>query len=459
MYVEQPTNLMQKLLHILSFAVTGFIGYCLLVLQSFPILHDFPEWMYQGWIFSKLISGSEAAIVQNFELVSHPVPNSISQLAMGLLNFALSPVVAGKVWLGFYLVFAASLWFMVSRHKAVTYDGALNLLLTMLITLGPGFWNGYINYQLGLLFFALYIYVTLLRGVQSRLWLFFFSLLLFFSHAAVFAVFLIFNGLTIAFSADKRRWSQLIALVPSVLLLLWYTVIKLGNGETYPAQGMGIVQWIQYKAYTLAKQGPFHNFIQHDGKSFLEDLNLFYQIGFVANFLVVLCLVLWFCCLVWALLTAKLNNWYRYQDNRSHWPVTLCVMAVLVAFLFGGQNSFGVVNPGERFLIVGLLLVLMLYRPPAFAVAGLTVVCAVFSIYLMIATWSLSGQSLESYSVAKSADTKDLQAYVGDIYANSRHKWFNHRLYLYADRGIELSRENPSLLPIDLATSIVNNRQ
>ncbi len=449
---------MQKLLHTLSFTVTAFIGYCLLVLQSFPILHDFPEWMYQGWIFSKLISGSEAEIVRSFELVPYPVPNSISQFAMGLLNFAVSPVVAGKIWLGLYLAFAASLWFMVSRHKAVAYDGALNLLLTMLITLGPGFWNGYINYQLGLLFFALYIYLTLLCGIKSRLCLFFFSLLLFFSHAAVFAVFLIFNGLTIAFAADKRRWPELTALLPSVLLLVWYTVIKLTSGEAFAVQGMNIIQWIQYKAYTLAKQGPFHNFILHDGKSFLEDLNLFYQSGFAANFLVVLCIVLWFCCLAWALITGKLNNWYRFKESGSHWPVTLCVMAVLLAFFLGGQNSFGVVNPGERFLIVGLLLVLMLYRPPAVVAAGLTAVCAVFSIYLMVATLSLSGKSLESYSVAKSADTQDLQTYVGDIYANTRHKWFNHRLYIYADRGIELSREDPSLLPIDLATSIVNNR-
>ena len=114
---------MQKLLHILSFTVTAFIGYCLLVLQSFPILHDFPEWMYQSWIFSKLLSGSDTAIVQGFELVLHPVPNSISQVGMGLLNFVVNPVVAGKIWLGFYLGFAASLWFMVSRHKAVAYDG------------------------------------------------------------------------------------------------------------------------------------------------------------------------------------------------------------------------------------------------------------------------------------------------------------------------------------------------
>lgn len=449
---------MQKFLHILAFGVSAFIAYCLVVLQTFPILHDFPEWMYQGWIFSALLSGDEPAVAQSFGLVGYPVPNSISQFGIGLLNYGFSPVVAGKVWLGAYLVFASALWFVVSRHNNNRHDGALHLLLTMLITLGPGFWNGYINYQLGLLLFALYLYATVFRGVSSRLWLFVFSLLIFFSHAIVFAVFLLFHVLSVVFAWNKRRWIDFVALAPSVLLLIWYSMFKLASSDAYSSQALGLVKFVQYKAYTMAKQGPFHNFIGHDGQSLLEGRDVLYQFGFAVNFFVALVLVLWFVSLGRALLRGETKTQVRFDIGRFHWPVILSLFILATGFLLGGKNLFGLVNPGERLLIVALVMALMFYRPPLSALNTLTAASAIFSVYLMMATFNITKQPLESYSVARSADTSNLQQYVGDIYANSRHKYFNHRLYIYADRGIELTRDKPLLLPLDLATSVVINR-
>lgn len=448
---------MQKFLHLLALSIPAAIGYCLLVLQPYPILHDLPEWMYQGWLFRALLSG-DAAVAANFELVAYPVPNSISQVGMGLLNFVLPPVLAGKVWLGLYLIAASVLWLFICRRLQAGAGGIMHLLLTVLITLGPGFWNGYINFQIGLLLFALYLFLTVTGRLQNSVWLFIFSLLIFFSHAAVFAVFVLVNLLFFIFSVRRRYGVDSAALLPSLLLLAWYAVNKLSGAEGYVSQAMGASKWVQYKAYTLAKQGPFHNFIQHDGKSSLESFDLLYQLGFLVNFVVAVFFIAWFAGLCFALIRGQLPSLFRADNSRLLWPVTLCIGVVLLGFLLGGSNSFGVVNPGERLLIVGLLMALLFYRPPCLVSGGLTICCIVFSFYTIVATYSLSRDPLEAYSVARSAGSEDLQQYVGDIYANSRHKHFNHRLYIYADRGIELTHDVPALLPVDLETSVVKNR-
>ena len=79
------------------------LGGVLLVLQPFPILHDYPEWMYQGHIVWALFFDTDL-FASYFELVPVPVPNAISQVAIALLNIFVTPVMAGKIWLAVYLL-------------------------------------------------------------------------------------------------------------------------------------------------------------------------------------------------------------------------------------------------------------------------------------------------------------------------------------------------------------------
>lgn len=451
---------MQKFLHFLAFAITGLVILCMLVLQVFPILHDYPEWMYQGWIFSQLLSGENSALNERFQLVGYPVPNSISQVAIGLLNFLVAPIVAGKLWLGFYLVGASALWFSISNRHGGTAGGALHLLLTVMITLGPGFWNGYLNFQIALLLFALFVHLTVVRNRYSVWLVFGFSLLLFFSHAVVFIAFFAFCLLAVLMIHRHHRRYTVGALLPAMFLTGFYAAIRLAN-PVADDRAFTLIEWVQYKAYTIAKQGPFHNFIGHDGKSGLEEFHLLYQLGFISNFVVALLLICWFVWLCWGMVRRKALSYFQ-PENTAHqkWfaPVVITIGLALLAFLAGSQNTFGVVNIGERFLIIGLLLVLMFFRCPDLVRHSLVLICVIFSMYSLSATYLLSRKSLEIYSVERSSEINDLQQYLGDIYASTRHKHFNHRVFIYADRGVELTHEEPLLLPVDLETSVIQNR-
>jgi len=44
---------------------------------------------------------------------------------------------------------------------------------------------------------------------------------------------------------------------------------------------------------------------------------------------------------------------------------------------------------------------------------------------------------------------------VEDIYKNSRHKYFNHRLFIYANLGSYLLEPDGPLPPIDHETSVI----
>jgi len=50
---------------------------------------------------------------------------------------------------------------------------------------------------------------------------------------------------------------------------------------------------------------------------------------------------------------------------------------------------------------------------------------------------------------------------VRDIYGNSRHKYFNHRLFIYANLGQALHEADPNVapLPVDHESSIVRMRE
>ena len=107
---------MQSLLHLLSLTLVAVVGICIVLVQPFPILHDFPEWMYQGWLAHHLLFGDDGAVIDLYTLANYPVPNSISQFGIAALNLIWSPIVSGKIWLAIYLAYASVLWLVLSRQ-------------------------------------------------------------------------------------------------------------------------------------------------------------------------------------------------------------------------------------------------------------------------------------------------------------------------------------------------------
>ncbi|MEM7256448.1 MAG: hypothetical protein AAF404_03565, partial [Pseudomonadota bacterium] len=370
--------------------------------------------------------------------------------AIGLLSLVLPAVAAAKLWLAVYLSLSVLVMVMLWRR---TRDGGQVFLLLAVVVLGPGFWNGYINFQFALMLFALCLLLARQQFVVTLL----FSLLIFFSHAAVFAVlvaYTLFSAMLNTSVPVKTRCVGPLALVPALLLLCWYTLVLLSDNRGTEASSMGLFEWVQYKFYTLAKQGPFHNFILPSGESLLQQLNLLYWAGFAANFAFALLLLLWFWWLIYYWLQGSLSP-LRSDAGGTVLLFALCIAVCLALYLLAGANTFGVVNLGERFLIVALMIALIQFRNPTPLQWLMVSVSVVFTVGVLVAGVVISQHSLEQYAVDRSSTTSDLTDYVDDIYAASRHQYFNHRLFIYADRGLELLQPSPALLDIDLETSVI----
>ncbi len=427
------------------------VGLVLLVWQPFPVLHDYPEWMYQGHIFWSLLSG-ESTYMGLYEVVPVPVPNAITQIAIALLNIVVSPIWAGKIWLAVYLLLALVTSVAATRRRDTSIErqstgGARQLLFLLIIAFGPGFFNGYINFQFGVLLLALFVIVN---ARSSVLWILLFSVLLYFSHASVFAGFIIY--VVLYELLDQRRVTAFVALMPSVAMLFWYSSVKIMANDGFNTGVGSWMQWLQYKIYTLAKQGPFHNLIQPDGQSFLADLHAIYLIGFGVNFVVAILIGCWFLSIAWMLLRRKTVS--NFDSGPS--AVLISVAILLVMWLIAGSNTFGVVNLGERFLIVALLLLLLQVEMPRWLVNSWTALCFVGGVITLLSLLAL-GNSAERYVAERSAELTDLNSYVDDIYESSRHKYFNHRLFIYANLGQYLMDPQQFEVPpgVDHESSII----
>jgi len=430
---------MQRVWYIASFVLIASISLILLIVQPFPILHDYPEWMFQGYVVSKLTFGEVSTGFDSYRMLWVPVPNAISQWSIALLNTLTGPVMAGKVWLALYFLGCAIVSFQATRDRAGS--GALQFILLVTIFLGPGFWNGYINFQIGLLLLALFVTFKLGRSV---VWVFVFSLLIYFSHASTFAGFVCLVVIS-EIQQRTRRPAVVAALLPSLGLLLWYIFSNPVKGSGGNVWLESPVQWLQYKVYTLAKQGPFHNFIRPDGESLLADFHAIYQSGFVLNFVVGALLGIWLMVVFW-----------KYLRHKSiAVPVVLSGAALIVLWLLAGKNSFGVVNLGERFLIIALLLVLLTECCPTMLRNSIAICCTVGAAVTVTSLFAISQNGVADYSVDRSAETTQLENFVQDIYQNSRHKYFNHRLFIYANLGTYLLEPEGPLPPIDHETSVI----
>jgi len=332
--------------------------------------------MYQGHIVYSLLSGENPSLNMLYEWVPVPVPNTISQLVIGLLNFTVSPVMAGQIWLAVYLLLAIVSGYLASKDHV--HAGSVFWLFTVTIAFGPGFWNGYINFQFGLLLFALFVAVGLRRSLA---WVFVFSVLIYFSHASVFAGFVCFVVLAELF--NQRRLTTLLALGPALVLLLWYTMTRFAEGTGKNVALESVSQWIQYKFYTLAKLGPFHNFIRPDGESLLASVHGLYMAGFAVNFVIAMLVGVWLLFIAWQMV--------RRTDSRLHYGLLFTAIVLMLAWLLAGKNSFGVVNLGERFLIVAMMLLIMQIQCPDWIRKSWVALTAVVGVATLVTLVVLSG--------------------------------------------------------------------
>jgi|GEM_PF-4179529 len=320
----------------------GLVIACLLIiLPTFPPLQDYWEWMYQAVLIEHLlVDPVDGALV---EFRDYPVPNALVQAVGAVLNFVMPVSWAAKAIMLAYL--ALTLLVFRSLHKLAPNETAAPAMMILFsIMLGSQFFNGYANNVFGNLILTLW-FITILRRRPLILETLAVSFLLFFCHATSYVVF----GMVVVIHVFWRvfRWQHLIALVPTGIMFLWYSAVK----DEYIEDGLalsGLWDWVQYKIYTVAKLGPYHNVFFGETGDFNRSPLLFYT-GVAINLL--------FALFVFVLiLQVFARNHFNWVAN----PAFVSVAVLIAAYPFMPVTVSGVVNIGERFLTIGVLLMIPL---------------------------------------------------------------------------------------------------
>ncbi|WP_321879334.1 hypothetical protein [Paraburkholderia bannensis] len=325
--------------------VVPALAIVLLAIDTLPYvpLQDFNDWAYQGYIVAQMMQGH---LNDAFFFAHYPVPNSTVQALLSLLNLILSPIPASRVVASLYVIAAVALAWQLARKLSATQTVRYFLVLLVCVYFNTPFWNGYMNYQFGILLFSWWLLLE--RPTRAKpLWVLAFTVGAFFTHAVIWASILLMIALD---ALRRRRFAHCLPALVSMGLFVWYVLCKPAPTVPDPGHHAGLAQALGYKLYTLAKLGPYHNFIYANGAtSTLESLA--YYVGVSANFAVAAGLLYLLGAVLW-----------RSFSRRVAWPhvsdETLGAIVLMVLFALMPQVMADVVNPGERMLYPAILLVL-----------------------------------------------------------------------------------------------------
>lgn len=314
------------------------------LLAVMPPLQDFNEWIYQGWLVGEILRGAEVP----FAIKPWPVPNAAAQALLGVLNLALQAHGAGLAYLTLYLAgFAWLAWRLA--HRQGGFEPATFLLIMLVGVLNSPYWDGYANYQLGLALLLLHVFWQR-RGTGAWTDLAM-GIAIFFCHAVVLAVFALLVGWRALLQRHLLRGALVLA--PPLAMLGWYVMADDNYGEYIPPFGNTLREFVAYKAYTLAKSGPYQNMVI-GGIGDAARAPWLYYAGVAANLAFVLAAMV-----PLALAVA----WDAWRGGRRS-PEVLTALCCLAGFAVLPSAMFGVVNIGERLLLPGVLIALAACTDP-----------------------------------------------------------------------------------------------
>ncbi|GGC52128.1 hypothetical protein GCM10011504_33190 [Siccirubricoccus deserti] len=334
-----------------------------LLLSPYPPLQDFIEWIYQAEVLARL--GDDGAL-PGVRLAGYPVPNSLFQLLLGGFALVMPAPAAGRLFLVAYAAAALLLAAGLARRYQPEAAAPFTCILLISFFFNAPFWNGYGNYQTGLLLLAGWYLLPEARRISPWLILAY-GLLLFFAHAMVFAAFAAILGVEAL--ARRRVLPTALALAPAMLLFAWYVLGKEAPPTAHQPGQVEEASSLALKAYTLAKIGPYHNFVfDSGGDAVLRPL--VYSAGSAVNLLYAAALL---AAIAWGGRTA----WRR---RSVPWAAVAAAAGLGLLFLFlPSRIQSVVVNPGERLMYPALLLLLLalpLPRQPARLLGGSIAVLA-----------------------------------------------------------------------------------
>lgn len=380
-----------------------------LLLAPYPPVQDFIEWLYQSEL---LVHGGWP---EGVRLATWPVPNTLFQLLLTGFTLVLPAWTAAVAFLVAYGVAAVALSLTLARRYQPRLVGPVTVVLLISFGFNAPFWNGYGNYQTALLLFGGWFLLPA-EWRHRPLVIMAAALLLFFTHAMLFAAFAAMVGIQAL--AERRVFRTGLALVPAMALFAWYV---LGKDPPEVDAGPGQVEQtslLALKGYTLAKLGPYHNFVFESGGDAVlrpvlywagSAVNLAYALGLLA-------------ALGWGL-------WTAWQRRRMPWAVLATAAVLTLLFLvMPSRIQTVVVNPGERLLYPALLLLLLSLPLPRWPMRAMAFSIPVLALSL---TGLLPGAAnwVESISPAGPA-----------IASNGRQVLFWHRPSAFSCKWQEMER-------------------
>jgi hypothetical protein len=296
-------------------------------LYRFLPLLDWPDWLFQGGLFTRVLRGEA---LPGYAFSALPVPNATSTLAIGLLGLAVDLETAGKLFLSAYVL----LWLLGARFLLAATHAELGrelALIPPLFVLNFAFFHGNVNFAVGtaLLFVALGLLLAHRRDLAhlpvAPLALVAVAIAL--SHGASYFTLLLSAGLLAIFDLRPRSLARVaLTLAPSALLLVPYALLRVGSGGAAVATDVPLSYLLKGKVASIPGYfAPFQGFYP------------FLDLGGAAVFLAA-------------------------RAGRER-PV-LTVLAVFAAIYLLSPVAIGDFgSPGERLLYPGLMLALALGLP------------------------------------------------------------------------------------------------
>lgn len=413
-----------KVKRVIAYILPIALALGLLIPPLIP-LQDYNEWIYQGYIAAQML-------VQHmdgqFSFVHYPVPNSLVQALLTGLDVVLPPLVSGTLVICIYVVLAVTLaWKLahkISAENCVDYF----LVLMIFIYFNSTFWDGYINYQFGILLLSFYL---LLDAEQRRAPSMVLVLLIvaFFTHAVIWGTFLL---LFLLDAVRRRKVGNYFSAALSVCLFGWYVLSKPGRPAFPGFSPDGALHTIAYKIYTVAKLGPYHNFAFWAGGDWFT-FPLKYWFGVALN----LAMAAGFVLIVIEML-------FRVKQRRQIELESIAGLILLLFFLAMPAVLADVVNPGERMLYPAMLLIL--FATPRSSAVGWM---AWSSLVLVWCSISLAFTGTDTWRQSASANVNNQQFF--HVLFVSRPNQFK------ADIDV-LQGRNPTR-PLNFETSFLVNRK
>ena len=349
------------------------LGYWLVIFSARrpPPFLDYPNWVYQGVLLRGVLQGSP---VEGYALKHYPVPNSLTTVALGLLDLVLPWPVAAKVWVCACLGLAPCAVWSLSRAVGGVSAAAV-VASPALLFLNLDLWQGHISYEIGLCL-VLLVGAALLRGAGA-MQLTGLLTLLFFTHMEACACALL---LVVLWCRQTGRWERLRTAAPAVLLTGWYAVGRFSSGNpdgtsvNAVSRPFGSRSFLLYKLGSVAKVFGFVNAVSATGLSQSE--RIFGRPGYVLLLAISACLAL-------LLLSLFLGKRESVAGARLRFVRQFTAVLVAVGLVLP-QMVFGVADPGSRLVLAGVGAGLFAVRWPrrrGFAIAACGVVFAVANLW------------------------------------------------------------------------------